>query len=269
MIEQGRASSMDEPLEHAPPGPVGAPPWSHGDEPEDAAVIAEVRAGDVESFAVVVRRYRDSYARFAAAMLGDVDAAEDALHAAFVRAYRTLDRCRDPERFGAWLYRLVAAECVARAPQPAAPRDRASSIAGLPAAERAVLLLQRVEELSIEEMAELTGEGAAALRERLARAERRLRVGEGADLPELSTAPVALSPSFGARVMDTVRVEARVQRRVAERRVTPTESPTVPAAAPSWWRRRVTVTVTPAKVVAALALLAVVAASVAWGVVSW
>lgn len=265
MIEQGRAPSMDEPHAHAPPGPIGAPAWSRGDEPEDAAVVAEVLAGDVEAFAIIVRRYRDSYARFAAGMLDDVDAAEDALHAAFVRAFRTLDRCADPSRFGAWLYRLAASECLARSPKPVPARERVSTIAALPVDERAALLLHRVEELTLDEMAELTGEAAPVLAARLERAERRLRPGAGADESSSSRAPVTLSASFGARVMDSVRVESRVQRRVAERRVTPPESrAAVTAPAPSWWRRRFTVTVTPAKVMGAVALVALIAAVAAW-----
>ena len=37
--------------------------------------------------------------------------ADDALQSAFVRAYRSLGRCREPERFGAWLRQIVVNEC--------------------------------------------------------------------------------------------------------------------------------------------------------------
>lgn len=251
---------------HAPPDAAAAVTWSSSADPVDADVVGEVLAGDVESYAVLVRRYRDSYARFAVGMLGDANAVEDALHAAFVRAFRTLDRCPSPSPFGAWLYRLVAAECLARAPRPPVVRERAATPLDLPPEEREALLLHRAEELTLDEIAELTGHGPDLLRERLARAERRL--GPNA----IAKAPAAPSASFGARVMDSVRVEARVRRRVAERRSTPREAmAAVAEAAPRerWWSRRTTVTLTPGRVaLLAVAGLVVIAAAVVGGVLA-
>src|SRR5438094_5701388 len=36
---------------------------------------------------------------------------EEALQDAFVRGYRSLARCYDPERFGAWLYGILVNRC--------------------------------------------------------------------------------------------------------------------------------------------------------------
>lgn len=263
MIEPGRPAPASEATTHLPPEPMGAPAWSSGAEPGDAAVVAEVLAGDIEAFAILVRRYRDSYTRFVVGMLGDAGEADDALHTAFVRAYRTLDRCPDPARFGAWLFRLVAAECATRAPQRASAGDRAATLAALSPDGRVALLLHHVEELSLDEMAELTGEAASSLRESLARAERRLRGGAAGAIPASARAPATLGASFGARVMDSVRVEARVRRRVAERGVTPTDAPVVPAPMPSWWRRPVTFTLLPGRLLLlAILVLAIAAAAV-------
>src|SRR5260221_14087014 len=77
----------------------------------DAELVAAATGGDVEAFAELSRRYRDTYTRFAVRMVGNRDEAEDVLQSAFIRAYRALDRCRDPARFGAWLYQIVANEC--------------------------------------------------------------------------------------------------------------------------------------------------------------
>src|SRR5438093_12946690 len=44
-------------------------------------------------------------------MRGDRQDAEEALQDAFVRAYRSLARCDDPERFGAWLYGILVNRC--------------------------------------------------------------------------------------------------------------------------------------------------------------
>src|SRR5690348_15338908 len=77
----------------------------------DADLVAEATGGDIESFAELSRRYRNAYTRFAVRMVGDGDDAEDALQSAFIRAYRALEQCREPERFGAWLYQIVVNEC--------------------------------------------------------------------------------------------------------------------------------------------------------------
>ena len=77
----------------------------------DAAVVARVVRGDVEAFGELVARYRDRYFRYAMHMLGNREDAEEALQDAFTRAYRSLSRCDDPERFGAWLFRILVNRC--------------------------------------------------------------------------------------------------------------------------------------------------------------
>src|SRR5256885_4904974 len=44
-------------------------------------------------------------------MLGNREDAEEVLQDAFVRAYRSLACCDDPERFGAWLYGILVNRC--------------------------------------------------------------------------------------------------------------------------------------------------------------
>ena len=77
----------------------------------DAVIVARVLRGDVEAFRTLVERYRDRYARYAFHMLGNREDAEEALQDAFTRAYRSLARCEDPERFGAWLFRILVNRC--------------------------------------------------------------------------------------------------------------------------------------------------------------
>src|SRR6184192_1727705 len=64
-----------------------------------------------ELYAELVERYRDRYARYALHMLGNREDAEEALQDAFTRAYRSLGRCDDPDRFGAWLFRILVNRC--------------------------------------------------------------------------------------------------------------------------------------------------------------
>lgn len=167
----------------------------------DAEVVARVLAGDVELYAVLVTRHRDRLARYATHMLGDRADAEEALQDTFVRAYRSLARCETPERFEAWLFSILVNRCrtaggrIARRRQTmvrddgailsAATPDVAEAAAWREEIERALVrlepeqreafLLKHVEDLSYEEMSEMTGAGVSALKMRVKRACDRLR----------------------------------------------------------------------------------------------
>ena len=168
--------------------------------PPDAALVAAVLGGDVDAFAVLLRRHRDDYTRFAVRMLGSRADADDVLQGAFVRAFRNLRSCRDPARFGAWLYHIVVNECrtfatrngrrerrlvrdeaaleqlLAPAGGDAALRDEIQHALDRLAPDlREAFVLKHVEDLSYEEMAELTGAGVSALKMRVKRACDRLR----------------------------------------------------------------------------------------------
>jgi RNA polymerase sigma-70 factor, ECF subfamily len=166
----------------------------------DTELVTAAIGGDVEAFAELSRRYRGTYTRFAVRMLGSRDEAEDVLQSAFIRAYRALDRC-DPSRFGAWLYQIVANECRtyvirrarrerrlvrddvrwrdAAAPPVADANDTLEDVRyaleELDVDQREAFLMKHVEELSYEEMAEITGDGISALKMRVKRACARLR----------------------------------------------------------------------------------------------
>ena len=170
-------------------------------EPTDAALVRRVLDGEVESFAVLVSRYRDRYGRFAVHMLGNREDAEEALQDTFVRAYRSLATCDDPARFGSWLFRILVNRCrtaggrrqrrdrtfvrdetalMAAATDHEADRsawreeiDRA--LAQLDVDQREAFLMRHVEGLSYEEMSAATGAGVSALKMRVSRACDRLR----------------------------------------------------------------------------------------------
>src|SRR5260370_1698769 len=80
-------------------------------EPSDAELVRRVRAGDTVAYGALVSRYRDRLGRYAVHMIGDREDAEEALQDSFVRAYRSLQRCDDPARFGAWLYGILVNRC--------------------------------------------------------------------------------------------------------------------------------------------------------------
>ena len=167
----------------------------------DAPIVARVLRGDVEAYALLVARYRDRYARYAWHMLGNREDAEEALQDAFTRAYRSLARCDDPERFGAWLFRILVNRCRTAGARRARrsrtfvtdeaalldaseehPADRSAwseeidrALAKLRPEQREAFLLKYVEDLGYDEMSKLTGAGVSALKMRVMRACDRLR----------------------------------------------------------------------------------------------
>jgi RNA polymerase sigma-70 factor (ECF subfamily) len=134
-------------------------------------------------------------------MLGNREDAEEALQDAFTRAYRSLARCDDPERFGAWLFRILVNRCRTAGARRARrsrtfvtdeaalldasedhPADRSAwneeidrALAKLRPEQREAFLLKYVEDLGYEEMSKLTGAGVSALKMRVMRACDRLR----------------------------------------------------------------------------------------------
>jgi len=167
----------------------------------DAALVRRVLGGDTGAYAGLVARYRDRLGRYAVRMLGNAADAEEAVQDAFVRGYRSLGRCVPPERFGAWLFAILVNRCRTLGAQRArrertvvseeAVVERASvehtaaddawrdaiawALAQLTAEQREAFVLKYVEELSYEEMSELTGAGISALKMRVARARDELR----------------------------------------------------------------------------------------------
>lgn len=63
--------------------------------------------GDTDAYAHLVERYRDVLYRYAERMTGRPDDAADVVQQAFIKGFRNLERCRDPERVGGWLFRIA------------------------------------------------------------------------------------------------------------------------------------------------------------------
>jgi RNA polymerase sigma-70 factor (ECF subfamily) len=166
----------------------------------DAELVQRVRQGDLDAYGMLMTRYRLRFGRYAFHLLGNENDAEEALQDAFIRAYRSLEQCRDPDRFGAWLFRNLVNRCRTaarrrgRADARLAPLEMVNEMGVTHPAETAMhreeihralgwlvpeqreaVLLKYVEELSYEEMAELTGAGESALKMRVKRACERLR----------------------------------------------------------------------------------------------
>ena len=77
----------------------------------DTELVRRAQDGDREAFAALVPPAVARLLRVAFQILGDSDLAEEATHIAVINAWRKLPALREPERFEAWLYRLVVNAC--------------------------------------------------------------------------------------------------------------------------------------------------------------
>lgn len=95
----------------------------------DRELLAAAKHGDEAAFVDLIRVRSNRLFATAQRILRDIDRAEDALQDALVIAWRDLRDLRDPDRFDAWLTRLVVRVCIAQA---ARERRRTSNLRLLP-----------------------------------------------------------------------------------------------------------------------------------------
>jgi RNA polymerase sigma-70 factor, ECF subfamily len=74
-------------------------------------LVEAARRGDHEAFEVLATSAGDRLYAVARLILRSADLAEDAVQEALVRAWQQLPSLRDPDRFDAWLHRLVVNAC--------------------------------------------------------------------------------------------------------------------------------------------------------------
>jgi Sigma-70 region 2 len=74
-------------------------------------LVEAAQLGDHEAFEVLATSAGDRLYAVARLILRESDLAEDAVQEALVRAWRQLPSLRDPDRFDAWIHRLVVNAC--------------------------------------------------------------------------------------------------------------------------------------------------------------
>lgn len=174
-------------------------------------VLRGEAAGPIErAFGRHVEASLDRSCALAAVILGDRSEAEDAVHDAVCTAWRGLDGLRDPERMEVWFTRIVVNACrdrlrrrrvrpiplelPASLPAPDPSGDLATldalerAIRGLSPEHRTVVALRFWADLSLEEIAERTGERLGTVKSRLHYALEHLREGYGRETSEGRTA---------------------------------------------------------------------------------
>jgi RNA polymerase sigma-70 factor (ECF subfamily) len=177
----------------------------------DRELLAAAQRGDEAAFVDLIRVRSNRLFAIAQRILRDIDRAEDALQDALVIAWRDLRGLRDPDRFDAWLQRLLIHVCIAHATRerrrtsslrvlpiegPAAP-DEFITVANrdllergfrrLPPQQRAILVLHHFLGYAPSEIAETLGIPAGTARSRLHHAHRAMRAAIDADARSMVT----------------------------------------------------------------------------------
>jgi len=176
----------------------------------DGALVARALAGERQAFGVLVTRHQDRMLAYARYMGFGEAQANDLVQDAFVRAYRHLRRCGDPDRFSGWLFKILSNLCstagargarrktepldavgstlVSDGPAPDEVaeaswlRERVrAALDAVPADQREALVLMYLQGHSVTEIEALTGASASAVKMRLKRGRDALR----AELGEL------------------------------------------------------------------------------------
>jgi RNA polymerase sigma-70 factor (ECF subfamily) len=176
------------------------------DQPDDESLIQRVAEGDRQAFAALVERHGAPLYRYLQGVARDPTAAEDALQDAFTAVWRSASTFRGESGARTWLYTLARNALAHRYRRAENRRDVVTSLeelgaeagwgdpstgdhvlraledresvqkalAALSPADREVLALLDVEELSAKEAADALGIGVGALKSRLHRARLRL-----------------------------------------------------------------------------------------------
>jgi RNA polymerase sigma factor (sigma-70 family) len=166
-------------------------------------VVNAAQQGDPRAIAILVSGSHVHVRRFARTLCSTPEDAEDAAQEALIVLYRKIGTLRTVAALGSWMFQIVRNECIRRSrlalrrpistemAEPSA-EDAAlarleverivDSIAGLPAEQRAVLVLRDIQGLSGAATAQALGLSRAAMKSRLHRGRETLHARLGAGM---------------------------------------------------------------------------------------
>ena len=75
--------------------------------PEEAELVAHLRAGDDDAYATLVKQQAGRMLAVARRMLGSEEDAQDVVQEAFLSAFKAIDRFEGTSRLSTWLHRIV------------------------------------------------------------------------------------------------------------------------------------------------------------------
>ena len=83
-----------------------------GPTPDDAALLAAARDGDLGAFEALVRAHTGEVYAHALRFFGDTTAAEDVAQEVWIKVFRSLATFDERARFTTWLYRVTRNTCL-------------------------------------------------------------------------------------------------------------------------------------------------------------
>lgn len=178
----------------------------------DEDLMSHFQAGTVEAFDILVSRYKDPLTNYIYRFIGDMKECEDLLQETFLRVYRNRHSYRRIARFSTWLYTIAGN--LARSEYRKRKRRRISSLQSInkndeeyemevpdetfspdkdtessiqdfyiqdalgkiPEEFREVVVLRDVQQLSYEEIAEITGLPMGTVKSRINRGRTKLQI---------------------------------------------------------------------------------------------
>jgi RNA polymerase sigma-70 factor (ECF subfamily) len=175
----------------------------------DVELIAKAISGREDGFEELVRRYQRPITNYVFRMLNDYDASLDVTQEVFIKVYNSLSRYSSEYKFSTWLYRIAhnaaidfirrrspneqsietenkdgAYQLQIESPNPTPEQDRERSewrteieavVKCLPAVYRELILLRHAQDLSYDEIAEITNLPLGTVKNRLFRAREMMR----------------------------------------------------------------------------------------------
>jgi RNA polymerase sigma-70 factor (ECF subfamily) len=170
----------------------------------DRALVEQAQHGNREAFELLAVQISDALYLVASRILGDSEAAGDALQVSLVTIWRDLPTLRDADRFEAWAYRVVVNRCYQHlrsvrrgpillriAPADASVPDVQLAVGArdeleraferLSAEHRTVVVLHYFRDLSVSEIAAWLGISPGTVKSRLHHARETLRSAIDAD----------------------------------------------------------------------------------------
>jgi RNA polymerase sigma-70 factor (ECF subfamily) len=170
-------------------------------------LVSRCRAGDLDAFAQVYDRYERQVYRYALHILGHRDDADDIKQETFLKAYQAIGSFRSESSLQTWLLRICGNLCrdkikswdrrnvtydstlrddelggsdEEQGPQAVVERKMMTEIIfkalrGMPPAQRELIVLHEVEDLSYEQIAAVLGCSRTSIKLRLFRARRSLK----------------------------------------------------------------------------------------------
>jgi len=175
----------------------------------DVDLIAGTIAGGEDNFEELVRRYQRPIVGYVFRMLGDYESALDVTQEVFIKIYNSLERYSSEYKFSTWIYRIAHNAAIdhmrrnsvtpqsletesadgtyqlqieSSDPTPEQDRERSewrtqidSVVKCLPTAYRDLILLRHSQDMSYDEIAEVTGLPLGTVKNRLFRAREMMR----------------------------------------------------------------------------------------------